>query len=124
MHVLDDYRHQLAATPPRHALVFVLLARLWVQPTSNARLTTLRPPLLSIPFLPHIGTMTSSLPNTMKTTAAIFASILASAAATPTKTPDLVLTNFAGTACDALATTSAVATVSDTCTSRGRKRAR
>ena len=46
-------------------------------------------------------------------------------AAMPTKTPDLVITNFAGTTCASPSVlTSAVATVSDTCTSRGRKRAR
>ena len=40
-------------------------------------------------------------------------------------TPDLVITNFAGTTCASPSVlTSAVATVSDTCTSRGRKRAR
>ena len=65
------------------------------------------------------------LSDTMKSTAAIFASILGSAAAVPSKTPDLVMTNFAGTTCASPSVlTSAVATVSDTCTSRGRKRAR
>ena len=44
------------------------------------------------------------------------ASILGSAAAVPSKTPDLVMTNFAGTACAVLATTSAIAVVADKCT--------
>ena len=56
------------------------------------------------------------LSDTMKSTAAIFASIFSSAVALPTQTPDLVMTNFAGTACTALATTSAIAVVADKCT--------
>ena len=52
----------------------------------------------------------------MKSTGAIFASIFSSAVAMPTKTPDLVMTNFAGTACAVLATTSAIAVVADKCT--------
>ena len=68
----------------------------------------------------------------MKSTGAIFASIFSSAVAMPTSifsfTPDLVMTNYLGPSCASLlgpsVLTSAVATVSDTCTSRGRKRAR
>ena len=50
----------------------------------------------------------------MKTTAAIFATILASTAAVPTTTPDLVMTQFAGTTCAGTAA-GAAAIVSNSC---------